>query len=416
VEKKAKDKTTNSGDIINNIINDQNQSFSTTNNNDENANKSIESKMKEMEKAFQLNMNLMDALQKELASLKQKELDQQEENKKLKERLAKMETGIQDNANSVLNHDSSNDKKDDGNDITYDTVCNISKKDDADDINATSKLTVTEGNIDALQKELAALKQKELEQHEENQRLKERQARTETGVQSDTNNEPNYDSSDNERDKEDNINYDTEYSNSEEEDEDDDEDNDTAILTVRGVDDDDLHNAFNALQQESQHKYKESHLVKERSRRLEAGVQDDTRNDLNYDSSDNEIDDNSGTNNVDLKKNDYYGLQKDIAALKQKELEQHEENQLLKERLAEMEAGIHDDANNDPYYNSSDNENDDNNDINYDSECSDEEEEGNSTTVITQQSKNHYHLIEIYADPNYDSSDNEDPRNDIYLD
>jgi hypothetical protein len=268
-----------------------------------------------MEKAFQLKMNLMerkyaenqasnDGLQKELVALKQKELDQKEENRLLKERLA----GIQDDANGDPYYNSSNDEIDDENDINYDSECSINEE-ARDGCNTTAKQNRTEGNDDDLQNKLAALKQKELEQHEENQRLKERLAR------------------------------------------------------------------------------------------MEEAMQNNGDNDLNYDSSDNEYNDNNATNHVDVKKKDDYALQKERATLKQKELEQHEENQLLRERLARIVA-VQDDHHNDPYYNSSDNEGDDK----------------NNTTTNTQQRESHYHSVEIYADPNYDSSDNEDPRNGIYLD
>jgi predicted nucleic acid-binding Zn-ribbon protein len=113
-----------------------------------------------MEKEFQLKMNLTqqqnegnnDALQKEI--------------KALKEKLARAQPEMEDIVSSDLN---------------YDTVCTLNKNDD-DDINTTSKLTVTERNSDALQKEATTLKQKEREQHEENQPLKERLARMEAGV------------------------------------------------------------------------------------------------------------------------------------------------------------------------------------------------------------------------------------------
>jgi hypothetical protein len=47
--------------------------------------------------------------------------------------------------------------------------------------------------------------------------------------------------------------------------------------------------------------------------------------------------------------------------------------------------------------------------INYDTECSDDEKESANIT------QNNHHSVEVFADPNYNSSDNEDPRNDIYL-
>jgi hypothetical protein len=250
VEEEAQDKTINDNDAINNITNNQNQSFTTTNSNDENVNKSIDDKLKEMEKAFQLKMDLME--------------QKYEENSDAK---------------------------------------------------------------DALQKELVALKQKERDQQEENRLLKERMAR------------------------------------------------------------------------------------------MEEAMQNNGDNDLNYDSSDNESNDNNATNNIGVKKKVDYALQEERAALKQKELEQYEENQLLKERLARIVA-VQDDPHNDPYYTASENESDDSNDITYNTKRSnDDKKKGeNNTTTNIQQRESHYHSVEIYADPNYDSSDNDDPRNNIYLD
>jgi hypothetical protein len=61
-------------------------------------------------------------------------------------------------------------------------------------------------------------------------------------------------------------------------------------------------------------------------------------------------------------------LEEEVSALKQEKIVQHEETKRLQERLAKIEAGIHDNDNNDLNYNSSDNEDDHNNDINYDTE------------------------------------------------
>jgi hypothetical protein len=252
------------------MANDQSQSSTTTSNIDESFNNSIDDKLKEMEKMFQSKISLMekkheenaeskDALQKELAALKQKELDQQEENKRLKERLARMEAGIQSNTNNDLNYGSSDDKIDDENDSNHLTKCS-NDEDKEDDTNATAKSNVTDENNSTLQ------------------------------------------------------------------------------------------NVLPPLKQATDHQYGDT--------------------------------------------------------------------QLLQERLVITEAGIQDDPNNDPYYDSSDNENDNEIVFNYDSECSNGEEDNNVNKhkATTQKGKNQYHLIETYADPNYDSSDNEDPRNDIYLD
>jgi hypothetical protein len=420
VEKKAKGETISDGDAINCIINDQNQSSTATSNNDENANKSTDDKLKEMEKVFQVKINLIqqqnegnnNSLQKELASLKQKELDQQEENRQLKERLAKMEAGIQDNAYNGLNHDSSNDKKDDRNDINYNSECSNSEE-DVDDINDTTKMNVTEGNDNDLQDGCTALQLESQHEYKEEQILQERLRKMEAGVQDDT--DLSYHSSDEELDDENDINYDSEYSNSEEE---VDDINNTAKMNVTEGNDDDLQNGCTDLRQESQHEYKENQLVKERLARMEEAMQNNADNDLNYDSSDSESNDNIATNNVGVERKDDDALQKERAALKQQELEQHEENQLLRERLARIVA-VQDDPHNEPYYNSSDNEEDDKNDNWYNTKRSNgdkKKEDGSNTITITQKRESHYHLVEIYADPNYDSSDNEDPRNDIYLD
>jgi hypothetical protein len=356
-----------------------------------------------MEKAFQLKMSLMeqkyegnsDALQKELASLKQKERDQQEENRQLKERLAKMEAGIQDNSNNDLNRGSPNDKKDDGNDTNYDSECSNSEE-EVDTINDKAKMNVTEGNTDTLKNDLTTLKQETRHKYEENWLSKEKQATIEADILDDPNNDLNYDSSDSESNDDDAMNS----------------------IGVMKENNDDLQKEVTALKQKEFEQQEENNRLKERLARMETEVQDDPNNDLNYDSSDNENDDNSATNHVGVKKKDDYALQEEVSILQQKELEQHEENKLLKERLARIVA-VQDDPHNEPYYNSSNNEDGDRNDNSYNTKRSNgdkKKEDGSNTTTITQQRESHYHSVEIYADPNYDSSDNEDPRNKIYLD
>jgi hypothetical protein len=341
-----------------------------------------------MEKAFQLKMNLMEQKYQGNSDALQKEI------KALKEKLARAQPDMENTISSDLNSTSSNNENDNGDEINYNPGCTNSKGDD-DDINAASKLTVMEGGIDALQKERDALKQKEREQHEENQRLKERLARMEAAMQNNADNDLNYDSSDNESNGNNAVDNASVKKNN-------------AYALQKDV---------AALKQRECDHQKENQRLKERLARIEEEMQNNADNDLNYDSSDNESNDNRATNNVGIKKNGDYNLQKDISALKQMELEQHEENQLLKERLTRMEQGVQDDPNNDPNYDSSDNEIDNGLDINYDSECSNNKEDNvNKNIANTQQRESHHHLVETYADPNYDSSDNEDPRNDIYLD
>lgn len=63
-----------------------------------------------------------------------------------------------------------------------------------------------------------------------------------------------------------------------------------------------------------------------------------------------------------------------------------------------------------------DSSNDDNNDINYDSESNDNEKYTNHSSLKNTHQNTKYATNEVNADPNCDSSDNEDPRNDLYLD
>jgi hypothetical protein len=177
-----------------------------------------------------------------------------------------------------------------------------------------------------------------------------------------------------------------------------------------------LQKELDALKQEKLAQHEENQLLKEKLAKMEEGIQDNANNDLNYDSSDNGndrddtdydtecSDDGSTTAEMSLTEVNSGALQKELDDLKQ-EKHQHEKNQLLKQNLR-MESGIQDNASNDSR--SSDNEN--NNDINYDTECSDDEKENANIT------QNNPHSVEVFADPNYNSSDNEDPRNDIYLD
>jgi hypothetical protein len=147
----------------------------------------MDDKLKDMEKSFQLKM---DYLQREFAILNQDKLQQNEEIKALREKLAIME----DTISNDLKYTSSNNENDNGNGIKYNNVCTISKiNDDHDyDINATAKIIVAEGKSNPLQEERAALHQKELEQYEQDQQLKERLARRKTGIQDNVNNEPNH--------------------------------------------------------------------------------------------------------------------------------------------------------------------------------------------------------------------------------
>jgi hypothetical protein len=105
-------------------------------------------------------------------------------------------------------------------------------------------------------------------------------------------------------------------------------------------------------------------------------------------------------------------LQKKVAHLEQEKHHQAQEIKLLKQRLTILEAGMQDDAINDLNYDSSDNDSE----INSAAECANGQEEGGNKATTNKQDRNQHHSTETYTNPNYNLSDNEDPRNDIYLD
>jgi hypothetical protein len=119
-----------------------------------------------------------------------------------------------------------------------------------------------------------------------------------------------------------------------------------------------------------------------------------------------------------------------LSHLQQEQTQKDEESKQLKEKLAKLEAELNhdndlnydspeddDDANNDINYDSPDDGDDTNNDINYDTECSDNEQDTtHKTSKAVHQNPNKSVPNEVYADPNYDSSDNKDRTNDICLD
>jgi hypothetical protein len=179
-----------------------------------------------------------------------------------------------------------------------------------------------------------------------------------------------------------------------------------------------LQNKLAALRQKELQQDQENKQLRDELTKLKVATEDSINNDLNYDSSDNEGDDNTDTADVGVMQGSDDALQKELAALKQSKLEQHAENQRLKEKLARMEAAMQNNADNGLNYDSSVNESDNENDINYDSEYSDsKEEEDNKDVENTQKPLPiHPNMDESHADPNYNSSDNKDPRNDIYYD
>jgi hypothetical protein len=166
-----------------------------------------------------------------------------------------------------------------------------------------------------------------------------------------------------------------------------------------------------ALKQKERHQDEENKRLKERLARIEAAMQGDTNNDpqnVSFDDGDND----NATNNVGVSEGKNVALQKKVATLKENEYLQDEERRQL------IEAGVQGDPNNDLNYDSYDSESDNELDISYDSEYSNNEEENtiNKNIVNTQRDRTHHTSVETNTNPNYDSSNNEDRRNDIYLD
>jgi hypothetical protein len=93
--------------------NDQIQSSTTPSNNDEHLIKVIADEMNKLDKKFESKMNLMevknDNLQKELTSLKQKEIQHDKENKCFRDEQTMLKVAIQALTNNDLNYDSSDD-------------------------------------------------------------------------------------------------------------------------------------------------------------------------------------------------------------------------------------------------------------------------------------------------------------------
>jgi hypothetical protein len=115
---------------------------------------------------------------------------------------------------------------------------------------------------------------------------------------------------------------------------------------------------------------------------------------------------------------------KELELLQQEKAQRDKENRQLREKLARMEVGLHDDANNDINYDSEDGSGGEN-DINYDSEsyASDDDSDKSSVDLNYDSDDNPNNTInhsddnfadsnfdsdDNAADPNYNSSDNED--------
>jgi hypothetical protein len=170
------------------------------------------------------------------------------------------------------------------------------------------------------------------------------------------------------------------------------------------------------LQQEQTHKDDENKQLKEELAKLRAELNRNTDNGLNYDS--HKDDYNSDINYDSESSGDEEEANNiTIMNLQQEQAQKDKENKQLREQLAHLREEFSHNADNDLNYDSPDDDNDDSNDTNYNTESSDDEEHDNSNNRhISHQNTNEYVSNEMYTDPNYNSSDNEDPRNDLYLD
>jgi chromosome segregation ATPase len=121
-------------------------------------------------------------------------------------------------------------------------------------------------------------------------------------------------------------------------------------------------------------------------------------------------------NNLQLQMRNYEdskeSLQNELFALQQNQIRQDEENRQLRQELAELKAQLH--AISKINHNELNVNTDHQNDIYHDTEPSHSGCNERKSDQI--QNTTHLPSTEVFADPNYDSSDNEDPRNDIYLD
>jgi hypothetical protein len=107
-------------------------------------------------------------------------------------------------------------------------------------------------------------------------------------------------------------------------------------------------------------------------------------------------------------------LQNELFALQQNQIRQDEENRQLRQELAELKAQLQNNTISNTNHNAPGVNSDHENDINHDTEPSHSgSNERNSDQI---QNTTHLPSTEVFADPNYDSSDNEDRINDIYLD
>jgi hypothetical protein len=183
--------------------------------------------------------------------------------------------------------------------------------------------------------------------------------------------------------------------------------------------------ALSHLQQEKAQKDEENKRLEGELAKLRAELNRNTDNDLSYDS--RKDDDNNDINyDSESSEDEEEANNITIMNLQQEQARKDKENKQLREQLAHLREELSHNADNDLNYDSPEDDNDDSNDTDYNTESSDDEEHDNSNNRhISHQNIQEHDSNVIYADPNddemfadpyYNSSDNEDPRNDLYLD
>jgi hypothetical protein len=183
---------------INVIKNEQNQPSSSISNSDEHFKKLINDEMKSMRDAFQLKFDLLENANKSTITNLQKEQTQKdEENKQLKEKLAKLEAELNRNTDNDLSYNSR--KDDDNNDINYDS-------ESSGDEEEANNITIMN------------LQQEQARKDKENKQLREQLAHLREEFSHNADNDLNYDSPEDDNDDSNDANYNTESSNDEEHD------------------------------------------------------------------------------------------------------------------------------------------------------------------------------------------------------
>jgi hypothetical protein len=149
-----------------------------------------------MRDAFQLKFDLLENANKStITDLQQERAHKDEENKQLKEKLAKLEAELNRNTDNDLSYNSH--KDDDNNDINYDSESSVDEEE-------ANNITIIN------------LQQEQAQKDEENKQLREQLAHLREEFNHNADNDLNYDSPEEDNDDSNDANYNTESSDDEE--------------------------------------------------------------------------------------------------------------------------------------------------------------------------------------------------------